>query len=123
MRTDELRNGAAREIARLYVMSSARLVAPLVGAVMDRCKLLERRYLDCFGIVAGLMAAEDAAEEEAHQDVDAYYAPSECHGDVARASDRARKLILENHGWTREEFDAELQHRLSPRHAYIHALR
>ena len=61
-------------------------------------------------------------DADAHMEVDAYYAPSECHRDVTRSTEREIARTLAAAGMTPAEFDAELERRTSPRWAFFSGL-
>jgi hypothetical protein len=56
---------------------------------------------------------------ESHEDVDAWHAPSECHGLVARSNARDMARLFRESGWTPEEFEREVEARTSSRWFYV----
>lgn len=53
----------------------------------------------------------DRDEDAMHDEVDAMYAPSECHGDVGRGADDRRMAVMEKFGVTHDEMVAEAKRR------------
>ncbi|KKN68017.1 hypothetical protein LCGC14_0455730 [marine sediment metagenome] len=68
---------------------------------------LSRCASDILGIMFG--------EVEAHDDVDAWYAPRECHGVVSRQADKDVRSAISKHGYTPKSFVRELVERTSAR--------
>lgn len=69
------------------------------------------------GAALGTLLAAIEAEGGLHADVDAWYAPSECHGIVARASARRFRTAVRSTGWTRRQLRAETRKRMGRVHA------
>lgn len=59
-------------------------------------------------------------EIECHADVDMWYAPSECHGDVANSFDKERKRFFEKWGTSHTEFRADVIQRVGHKYAHFH---
>lgn len=66
------------------------------------------------GEIIGKFAELEAHEVIAHCDVDAYYAPSECHGDVASSFDNKIATLEKQLGITRDKVFEEGEKRTSP---------
>lgn len=68
---------------------------------------LSRCASDILGVMHG--------EATAHEDVDAWYAPRECHGIVSRQADQEVRTVISKHGFTPKSFIRELVERTSAR--------
>lgn len=55
------------------------------------------------------------ADAFAHEEIDAFYAPSECHALVNRSTEREMQAILADAGYTAKELESEAVERTSYR--------
>lgn len=76
------------------------------------------------GQIASALAKQIEADHFAHEDVDAFGAPSECHDIVAEGNRRAALALVDdlekNTGYRAEELLAEFKARVSGRWLYMH---
>lgn len=68
--------------------------------------------------MASALSRIDRGEDEMHEDLKVWHAPSECHGDVARQAEHERIQALDEGSWTYPEFIEELETRISGKAIY-----